>query len=1092
MMMKKRRISALFACIICFKINATERYIRLINYSKSIIGLLKKNCNVIIRKIWKKFKGISYKNEAHVKKKLLSLVAATALIAPTLSYAVGLGSVRTYSNLNERLSAEIPVLSVKKKGRISVTLASNAEFSKRGVQRAEVLNNLKFSVVKRGGRTYVRISSAKQIAVPYLNFILQLNSPEGVVSREYAIFLDPASVGKKKRSNSSKVATSPYHTSGSKAVTSSKQNTASQSIRNKSAQQRRQANLNVKISNQKSGRYGPVVKGETLWSIASQTRPSSRVAVSDMLEAIRRANPRTLASTLPAGVMLNIPTIEGYSAYSGKTTVKQTVNSQEKATTAKQMNGVTVVDKSQPLEIPNKAATTVTESTPEHPKPQPSTTNTTPSQTPTTAIEPTTDSVQQAIKTEAQKAQAQATEITTEITKTVETTVKDAVQQGEESVKSAADSALSTTESVVDSMTSGAEKITEEAKEIAENATAKLDSLGESSKIIVDSTSQPVINDEAGIEIKPDAVETGLEKVAEAITQTEKKIPEKTAEKTITQTQVEPVANTPAVNTNTPASGGIMQLVKDNMPAVGGAAAAVLGLGGLFLFKRRRKAKQAALPAVAAGIAVGHVADSETDIDELLKDLPDDFVVSDEAITPITEDTELLNTEFLTDETELELDSESEALVELQDSLDINEELELASAQATADEDLVGLGVDDLSAITTNEFTTELSDDDNSSIDFSLTEDLASNTDELVAADNTLFETPLSELDNEQDILTSNNNDNVSLDNELLDFDLSSGDTDDEVFSDVDSLVSSEADVDDKPLSELSEDLSVVEEKASTLLDFEAKSDALDVDLNNESAVDELLFEENLTASPILEGDNISKNQPLTELDEFVDLGEEEHIVEITPPVDSSDDDSEFSLNIAANDIAVTESPEEDKALAEDDASFDMILGHEDDMLIEIDEEDSNEVITEFTVSKDSVDGLLDVSDSNTPNASIAADGFVDGTQRSATAEDWFKGTESADEDVLIDFEHVENDELVSIGGNEAVNSELANASAMAAQESLTPEAVSRMQMKLDLANSFISISESTRAENLLLEIIQNGSEEQVEIAQNLLNTLKG
>jgi len=74
---------------------------------------------------------------------------------------------------------------------MSVSLASNEEFARRGLQRATVLNDLRFRLVERRGRVYVAVTSEKQIAVPYLNFILQLNMGEDVISREYAIFLDP-------------------------------------------------------------------------------------------------------------------------------------------------------------------------------------------------------------------------------------------------------------------------------------------------------------------------------------------------------------------------------------------------------------------------------------------------------------------------------------------------------------------------------------------------------------------------------------------------------------------------------------------------------------------------------------------------------------------------------------------------------------------------------------------------------------------------------------------------------------------------------------------------------------------------------------
>lgn len=237
-----------------------------------------------------------------MKNKLLSLVVGAALSMPTLTYAVGLGSVVTYSHLNERLSAEIPILSVRQKGRMTVTLAPNSEFQKHNMVRDEVLNDLRFEIQERKGRYYVIVKSNKQIAVPYLNFILQLNTNEGTVSRDYAIFLDPVS-DKKKVSATSNQDISAYRKARERhaAGVATKETTPTA----------------VAVSSQQAGQYGPVRPGETMWSIASHTRPSENIPVREMIRAIKQANPGVLAGGLPAGVILKIPTFEGFAAYSG-------------------------------------------------------------------------------------------------------------------------------------------------------------------------------------------------------------------------------------------------------------------------------------------------------------------------------------------------------------------------------------------------------------------------------------------------------------------------------------------------------------------------------------------------------------------------------------------------------------------------------------------------------------------------------------------------------------------------------------------------------------------------------------------------------
>ncbi|WP_460452912.1 FimV/HubP family polar landmark protein [Arenimonas aestuarii] len=62
------------------------------------------------------------------------------------------------------------------------------------------------------------------------------------------------------------------------------------------------------------GEYGPVASGQTLWSIASSTRPDPAVTVNQMMLALQRANPEAFIddniNQLKRGAVLRIPTTE--------------------------------------------------------------------------------------------------------------------------------------------------------------------------------------------------------------------------------------------------------------------------------------------------------------------------------------------------------------------------------------------------------------------------------------------------------------------------------------------------------------------------------------------------------------------------------------------------------------------------------------------------------------------------------------------------------------------------------------------------------------------------------------------------------------
>ncbi len=939
-----------------------------------------------------------------MKKKLLSLAAATALILPTLGYAIGLGSVRTYSYLNERLKAEIPVLSVKKKGRITVALAPNAEFAKRGVQRSDVLNDLRFSIVKRNGRNYVQVSSAKQIAVPYLNFILQLTSPEGVVSREYAIFLDPASVGKKKRSNKRVRLASPYRSSA-KAKPATTPGRTKQTSATTVQQMPR-----IDGSRLKGGRYGPVARGETLWSIASRTRPSESVPVKDMVAAIRRANPRALTRQLPAGAMLNIPTITGYSAYDGKKTVapkpvkskkriKKTVKRPKKA----KAKPVAPVVAEQPIDLP---------------KPPPSATN---KATATSAAlpalsTPTTDSPA--------LTDTGLSEIEKAITDTNNANDSEIEKAATPALADDAASAVLNTDDAVDSSTSP------EADNNADNAAtapasdnpaqAALEEAAAetSSTASTGVTESPATSGEENTEAaKKATAETTATKTAETVTQAP---PATNAEKTspaVTASNEGSTATAVAKTTGDmpKKTDGIMQLLQDNGPIVGGIVA-VLGLGGLLLFNRRRKAELAAIPALAGANAV--VLTDEESIEDLFQETSSEQTAG---LLPSADETD-------TDKTLPDTD-----LHAAEDTPIASIETDMAADIEAADDgdlDDLDLGIEDFDLSEENlDLDDDLLLDDNLAFDNNASESVTA-----LSADEPLSSTVTAATDNE------------ATDDDLL-FDLSDGD-------------------------EISVDLPEVADSA------DVDSVALEFDIDDHN----LLSDE----PPLLAEDDSS--ELLTDDDSDIDL-------------DTLFEEDEFLSNINSEAAAVSERDELDDEILDDEDSLSLNFDQEE--LIKTFEAENAQQASSMDNPDDKADFIeWQDSDADDGKAFTNRESFEalhnSGNQLSAT--DWLSDADTDEnKDILIDFDEQDNQDLPTIGKNETLQADAQdvvvadtdNTGSDMQKTALTDEAANtRIQMKLDLANAFISISENHRAIDLLEEIVQTGSPEQVETAKGLLQQL--
>ena len=115
------------------------------------------------------------------------VLAGGAVTYSAFAPALGLGEITVHSALNQPLRADIDLVDAAglEEGDLSVSLATADEFSRAGVERVFFLNDLKFTPILRGNRSLIRVSSNKVVNEPFLNFLVQLNQPNGRVLREY-------------------------------------------------------------------------------------------------------------------------------------------------------------------------------------------------------------------------------------------------------------------------------------------------------------------------------------------------------------------------------------------------------------------------------------------------------------------------------------------------------------------------------------------------------------------------------------------------------------------------------------------------------------------------------------------------------------------------------------------------------------------------------------------------------------------------------------------------------------------------------------------------------------------------------------------
>ncbi|MGN8274113.1 FimV/HubP family polar landmark protein [Pseudomonas sp. SMN5] len=128
-----------------------------------------------------------------LRRRVSVLVVVGALGYSALASALGLGEITLHSALNQPLRADIALVDVAglSEGDLSASLASPDDFNRAGVERVFFLSNLRFTPVLRGDRSFIRVTSSKPVEEPFLNFLVQVNQPNGRLLREFTVLIDP-------------------------------------------------------------------------------------------------------------------------------------------------------------------------------------------------------------------------------------------------------------------------------------------------------------------------------------------------------------------------------------------------------------------------------------------------------------------------------------------------------------------------------------------------------------------------------------------------------------------------------------------------------------------------------------------------------------------------------------------------------------------------------------------------------------------------------------------------------------------------------------------------------------------------------------
>ena len=224
----------------------------------------------------------------NIVRRLTACTVCLVALVPALALALELGPIEARSALYEPLDARIPVRDVRSgdlEG-LNVTLGSPAQFELAGVARLQHLGLLEFVVVAEGEGGYIHVRTAEPIIESSLMFLIDVDWPRGRTVRGYKLHLASAA--------------------GSAAARPARR-------AEPAAQPETDPPPATSVSEPapSGAAYGPVRSSETLWSIASLSRPDTSVSPHRMMLAILKANPEAFAirnvNALRAGATLRIP-----------------------------------------------------------------------------------------------------------------------------------------------------------------------------------------------------------------------------------------------------------------------------------------------------------------------------------------------------------------------------------------------------------------------------------------------------------------------------------------------------------------------------------------------------------------------------------------------------------------------------------------------------------------------------------------------------------------------------------------------------------------------------------------------------------------
>jgi pilus assembly protein FimV len=248
---------------------------------------------------------------------LMACLLSPSFLWPSSSWALGLGEIHLNSALNEPMRAEIDLIAAApdELTALRVTLASRDAFTRYGIDRPPFLSTLTFKVGKgKDGRDVLLVHSTEAIPEPFVTFLVEVNWARGRLMREYTVLLDPPVYTPGETASSAAPVTAPTVAAPARravpASAAPAPTAAVPAATHAPAAGQSSAGTSPGTTGPITGSTYQVGSGDTLTKVARSLHADSPANIDQTMLALYRANPDAFGGNiniLHRGAVLRIP-----------------------------------------------------------------------------------------------------------------------------------------------------------------------------------------------------------------------------------------------------------------------------------------------------------------------------------------------------------------------------------------------------------------------------------------------------------------------------------------------------------------------------------------------------------------------------------------------------------------------------------------------------------------------------------------------------------------------------------------------------------------------------------------------------------------